>query len=143
MLLQAASWLCMQVLNQTQREALWQHLKSLRPTIQQPWMMIGDFNEVCTPAETLGGEFHENRALQMISVMDECNLIDLGAIGTRFTWERWHQGERVLAKRLDRAMGDVSWRMLFPEAYVEHLARVYSDHSPLLLRLDADRKSVV
>lgn len=39
-----------------------------------------------------------------------------------------------MAKRLDRALGDLAWRVRFEEAYVEHLARVYSDHSPLLLR---------
>ncbi|XP_057425959.1 uncharacterized protein LOC130719350 [Lotus japonicus] len=42
-----------------------------------------------------------------------------------------------MAKRLDRALGDVAWQLRFPEAYVEHLARVYSDHSPLLVRFHA------
>ena len=37
-------------------------------------------------------------------------------------------------KRLNRALSDVSWRHLFPEAYVETLSCAHSDHYPLLLR---------
>ena len=37
-------------------------------------------------------------------------------------------------KRLDRAISDVNWQNLFPEAYVETLSCTHSDHHPLLLR---------
>lgn len=39
-----------------------------------------------------------------------------------------------LSKRLDRAVADLAWRMTFPEAYVEVLTRIHSDHNPLLVR---------
>lgn len=37
-------------------------------------------------------------------------------------------------KNLDRAMVDIEWRFLFPEAFVEVLSHIYSDHNPFLLR---------
>ncbi|CAN1805082.1 Transposon TX1 uncharacterized 149 kDa protein, partial [Linum perenne] len=40
----------------------------------------------------------------------------------------------VLQQRLDRALANISWRTLFPEALLLHLPRTYSDHCPLLLK---------
>lgn len=39
-----------------------------------------------------------------------------------------------MAKRLDRVVSDIQWRLAFPEASVEHLVRRHSDHNPILLR---------
>nr|KYP46578.1 Transposon TX1 uncharacterized [Cajanus cajan] len=73
------------------------------------------------------------RASQFVQLIDDCNLLDLGATGLRFTWYRNQLGS-VLAKRLDRALCDTQWQTLFPNAFVENLCRVYSDHCPLLVR---------
>nr|KYP65050.1 hypothetical protein KK1_019668 [Cajanus cajan] len=75
---------------------------------------------------------------QFLEVLNDCNLLDMGAKGLHFTWYRNQRGV-VLAKRLDRAVCNVAWQAMFPEAYVENLCRVYSDHCPLLLRRDGSR----
>lgn len=100
---------------------------------------MGDYNEVCSLLEVVEGEYNEVRATNMTYMIDDCNFIDLGAVGSKFTWEKRENGVRTIAKRLDRALGDISWRHVFPEAYVEHLPSVYSDHSPLLVCCDADQ----
>lgn len=99
---------------------------------------MGDYNEVCSPSEVIGGEFSEICAENMLDMVDDCSFIDLGAVGSRLTWERRENGIRIVAKCLDHALGDFSWRHSFPEAYVEHLSRVYSDHSSLLIRCDVE-----
>jgi hypothetical protein len=38
-------------------------------------------------------------------------------------------------ERLDRALANPDWKILFPEASVSHLSRTYSDHCPFLLTL--------
>ncbi|XP_020231352.1 uncharacterized protein LOC109811919 [Cajanus cajan] len=78
------------------------------------------------------------RASQFLEVLNDCNLLDMGAKGLCFTWYRNHRGS-VLAKHLDRAVCNVAWQAMFPEAYVENLCRVYSDHCPLLLCRDGSR----
>lgn len=40
-----------------------------------------------------------------------------------------------MAKRLDRGLANLQWRLDFPEAFLEVLCRFHSDHNPLLLRL--------
>lgn len=37
------------------RDALWAHLRSLRFRFLEPWVAMGDFNEICLPAEVVGG----------------------------------------------------------------------------------------
>nr|KYP64025.1 Transposon TX1 uncharacterized [Cajanus cajan] len=104
----------------------------------RPWLVLGDFNEIMMSTECRGGRFSMARASQFMEVLNDCNLLDMGAKGLRFTWYRNQRGV-VIAKRLDRAVCNVAWQAMFPEAYVENLCRVYSDHCPLLLRREGSR----
>ena len=130
------SWVCSAVyanpVPSVHRE-LWHFLKNRRSRIDKPWLILGDFNEVLLPSEVRGGVFIQSRASEFAEVVDDCQLIDLGAYGGKYTWSRYNQGSTRIAKRLDRAFGDVSWRNQFPEAFVTNLPRLHSDHSPILL----------
>ncbi|XP_057446251.1 uncharacterized protein LOC130738291 [Lotus japonicus] len=120
------AWLCSVVYaspTPSLREALWSHLTNFRQHALSPWLAVGDFNEIALPTEVLGGDFSEARAARFLAMVEACEFMDLGAIGPTFTWERRLNGRRTIAKRLDRALGDISWRHNFPEAYVENLAR--------------------
>ncbi|XP_057426143.1 uncharacterized protein LOC130719539 [Lotus japonicus] len=134
------AWLCTVVYaspTPSLREGLWSHLMHLRQQALSPWLAVGDFNDISSPTEVLGGDFSAARAARFLEMVEACEFMDLGATGPRFTWERRLNGRRTIAKRLDRAFGDISWRHNFPEAYVENLARVYSDHRPVLVRCHA------
>lgn len=61
-------------------------------------------------------------------------MLDLPTTGGRFTWHRTCRGERYVAKKLDRGMANMAWRLNFPKAFVEVLCRSRSDHNPILLR---------
>ncbi|KAJ6327417.1 hypothetical protein OIU78_014320 [Salix suchowensis] len=116
------------------RYQLWDRFISVRTMVNGPWMLIGDFNEVLLPSESIGGGFSHVRAGKFGEVLSACNLTDLEAKGFKFTWHRHIQGVRHLAKKLDRALVDLEWRDKFPEAFVENLGRLHSDHHPILLR---------
>lgn len=62
-------------------------------------------------------------------------MIDLGFSGPRFTWSNLRPALGHVKERLDRALSNADWRLLFPEAIVQHLPRTYSDHCPLLVDL--------
>ncbi|XP_020240074.1 uncharacterized protein LOC109818933 [Cajanus cajan] len=121
------------------RQWVWAHLRELGGQITLPWLVLGDFNEILLSTESRGGRFSLARASQFLEVLNDCNFLDMGAKGLRFTWYRNQPGV-MLAKRLDRAVCNVAWQAMIPEAYVENLCRVYSDHCPLLLRLDGSRE---
>lgn len=75
-----------------------------------------------------------SKAELFASTIDNCNLEDLDFFGGKFTWQKRCRGGTMISRRLDRGLGDLPWRMQFPEATVEHLIRRHSDHHPLLMR---------
>ena len=62
-------------------------------------------------------------------------MMKLGFSGPKFTWTNKRELGGLIQCRLDRCWANPSWKNSFPEANVTHLARVNSDHCPLLLNL--------
>lgn len=120
--------------NPSLRPNLWSHLVNISLSTNIPWILIGDFNETLLPSDQRGGIFHHSRAATFSNFMNICHLLDLITTGGRFTWHRNNNGIRILSKKLDRGLANVDWRMSFPEAFVQVLCRLHSDHNPLLLR---------
>ena len=63
-------------------------------------------------------------------VLDECRLIDLGFVGSDFTWHKNYPRYTVW-ERLDRAVATDEWLLKFPDTKVYHLDVTTSDHKPL------------
>lgn len=130
-------WLCSGIYaspNSTSRELFWQHLCNLSLSIDFPWFLIGDWNEILLPGEQKGCIFSHSRAASFWNVLDTCGLLDINTTGGKFTWHR-KQGYKLMAKKLDRGLANLQWRLKFPNAFIEVLCRLHSDHNPLLLRL--------
>ena len=83
------------------RESLWNHLRGLRTRFSKPWLALGDFNDITRASEVKGGAWVSSRARAFRECLDDCGLIDLGAMGGFFTWKRCIQGQQPLFKRLD------------------------------------------
>lgn len=60
---------------------LWMHLSFLTSTITGPWLVMGDFNETILPSDQRGGIFNHQRAIELLQVMENCNLVDLTTTG--------------------------------------------------------------
>nr|XP_029148269.1 uncharacterized protein LOC112742262 [Arachis hypogaea] len=116
------------------RKELWGDLTKIANMIHGPWIVLGEFNDVLLQSEVRGGQFRLARAEQFAETLEDCGLFDMGAIGRRFTWYRKVKGGVQVAKKLDRAVINQDWRLMFPEAYTEVLARLHSDHCPLFTR---------
>lgn len=93
-----------------------------------------------------GGAIPYVKINTFVDNINNCQLIDLGSVGTKFTWKGplYHDGFHIF-KRLDRALSNANWRLRFHEAYVNVrvLARVsYSDHHPILIVTRGDQNNV-
>nr|KYP67620.1 LINE-1 reverse transcriptase isogeny [Cajanus cajan] len=102
-----------------QRRILWTHLSQMRSLFQLPWVLLGNFNDILFGHEQRGGNFSNARASEFQTMLDNCDLLDLGYFGNKYTWQRPSMGGRLISRRLDRALGNQSWRVLFPEATLE------------------------
>ncbi|XP_042983334.1 uncharacterized protein LOC122312737 [Carya illinoinensis] len=116
------------------RRACWDLLRVLRPESNCPWLCMGDFNELLSNEEKYGAA--DRPFLQMErfrEALDECELSDLGFIGSRFTWSNKMEGRAFIKERLDRAFGNSSWCNMFDTSSVYVLPVIASDHAPLLV----------
>lgn len=77
----------------------------------------------------LGGSSRCNFIKDLI---DAGSLLDLGYKGQCYTWARKENGIIILQERLDRSLVNEEWLLRWPDSSLTHLARMGSDHNPLL-----------
>lgn len=116
------------------RRYLWPYLDSALASYNIPWLFVGDFNETLTGAERRGSTSAPHMTGMRNWTMSNA-LVDLGYIGPDYTWTRNPHTTEALWERLDRRIGNMMQRTTFPEAFITHLPRLHSDHTPLLLKL--------
>lgn len=105
-------------------------LESILYSVTEPWLCIGDLNQILNESEMAGGAIH-NRGLilHFKSLHSKLGLYDMGFKGHEFTWHREH-----LYERLDRALCNSSWQHLFPHATLHHLPFIpMTDHCHVFL----------
>ncbi|KAI0493539.1 hypothetical protein KFK09_023657 [Dendrobium nobile] len=117
------------------RKVLWEQIENFHSISSLPWLVGGDFNSISTPYERVGGSHPIFQSMEDFNDMImNCNLIDIGFIGNKFTWNRCH-----LWQRLDRVLFNNAWVNVFNASKVVHLSRTLSDHSPLLINVNCTR----
>nr|KYP51188.1 Transposon TX1 uncharacterized [Cajanus cajan] len=76
----ASHWICTAIYANPHRhirQALWDHLDSVREEVSLPWLVLGDFNEVTCASEVQGGHFSPAKATRFNETIDKCKLLDL------------------------------------------------------------------
>ena len=97
--------------------------------------MAGDFSTIFDASKKTGKAlFNSNSIAKFYDTLDMCGLIDMGNCGLKFMWHGplFQNYERIF-KRLDKAICNVTWRVLFPKATTKVLMRIKSDHHSILI----------
>ena len=119
-----------------ERHFLWNNSNKVAELHDMPWVIAGDFNETLTAEDKFGDRaVGVNSSLRFKEYLDNCNMIDIGFSGPRFTWTNKREVQALIQVRLDRFFVNPSWFLLYPEARVMHLARCHSDHCPVMIEL--------
>ncbi|XP_030930689.1 uncharacterized protein LOC115956454 [Quercus lobata] len=117
-----------------ERHILWNNLSNVAELHNMPWVIAGDFNEPLSGDDKFGGRVvSSNRSLLFKECLDNCNMVDLGFSGPRFTWTNRRKVQNLIQERIDRFFVNPEWCVLFPEARITHLTRCHSNHCPVLL----------
>ncbi|XP_073308305.1 uncharacterized protein [Primulina huaijiensis] len=101
-----------------------------------PWLVGGDFNEICYDSDKLGGNPRPlNQSGAFRDTLATCSLQDLHARGEFFTWVNRRFLDNLIFERLDRYVANLEWHLLYPAAYAQTLEFYHSDHRPIQLFL--------
>lgn len=116
------------------RSSLWGYLKTLGNLIAIPWLLVGDWNQVISQEDKLGGRpVTSSLTSSLWSVISDCGLVDVGFSGCKFTWSNLRLGPGCIRERLDQAWCNGGWQHCFSDINVKHLVRSHSDYCPILL----------
>lgn len=80
--------------------------------------------------------YTEQRSWDFNDWVNSEDLVDMGYVGTKFTWKRGINEHTFKGARLNRGLGSVDWFENFPCMRITHLPAVTLDHIPLLPSFD-------
>uniref|UniRef100_A0A803PQM8 Reverse transcriptase zinc-binding domain-containing protein n=1 Tax=Cannabis sativa TaxID=3483 RepID=A0A803PQM8_CANSA len=111
----AASWLCLQ------------RFADVSPSV--PWLIIGDFNEILSNNDKLGGCLRNDRQMEAFrKTLDHCKLHETSFEGNHFTWIKNRSGVNKIKERLDWCFVNHLWDNFYSAPSVQHLDFFCSDH---------------
>lgn len=106
------------------RHMMWDLLRRIKSNNNDPWMMVGDFNETMWQDEHFSViKRWENQMAEFREVLPLCNLHDLEFVGASWTCNSKREGTRNLRVRLDRVVTNPDWSDHFSDPRVKHLCR--------------------
>ncbi|KAF5451994.1 hypothetical protein F2P56_027039 [Juglans regia] len=125
----------------SRRLETWNMIKSLAVTSDRGWLMMGDFNEILSNYEKRGGRIRQECQMRDFrQFLDECEMMDLGFNGNQFTWWNGRDQQHSICERLDHFLANMQWKSLNLLAEVNHGFAPYSDHVPIILTTQDDRR---
>ncbi|KAK1305982.1 hypothetical protein QJS10_CPA10g01592 [Acorus calamus] len=121
---------------------LWDDLTSIaRLSMDKPWLIGGDLNEVRYTNEKIGGRPPSLRRLKKFNrFISTCNVQDMKAVGHIMSWTNLQQDR--ITSRLDRTLINSRWLSTFPESFTDYLEPGLSDHSALLVHFLPEQLSL-
>ncbi|XP_010451888.1 PREDICTED: uncharacterized protein LOC104734080 [Camelina sativa] len=115
------------------RQEVWDKLIQIGSLRQDPWFMIGDFNELMGNHEKSGGAIRPvSSFVPFNSMIRECGMLEFPCYGDFLSWRGNRCNNQVVRCRLDRALGNEDWHSLFPCSRVDYLEMIGSDHRPII-----------
>ncbi|MCH97464.1 endonuclease/exonuclease/phosphatase family protein, partial [Trifolium medium] len=92
--------------NEENRRLTWEELCGIANNMMKAWLVAGEFNDIAYAEEKRGGAIASlRRCSKFRERINARNLIDMGAMGPKFTWRGpiYHGGQRIY-ERLDRGI---------------------------------------
>jgi len=119
----------------TETYTLWEEITTIIDNNRNlGWCVMGDFNAVRNINERKGvgnGHVNRNEIEKFNRFIDTCMLMDIPAVGRRFTWYRPYGTTR---SRIDRVLVSGTWLVYWPGVTQHIKDRIVSDHCALVVQ---------
>lgn len=123
------------------RHASWNLLRCLFSQWSGPWIFAGDFNEIISQDEKIGGPL---RLFSQMSVfgdaLTDCNFFEIPIQGLLMTCSRCRD-DGLIMERLDRGVVNSEFFNEFPKVLERHIVKDSSDHLPNLFELFGNKRN--
>ncbi|CAK8574902.1 unnamed protein product [Lathyrus sativus] len=91
------------------KRRLWKDIELLSNNTSSPWIVMGDFNNVASCQERIGGkEVTEAKFRDLIDMLQMDDLFEATTKGPHFTWTNKHT-TGVIYSTIDRVLGNTTW----------------------------------
>ncbi|XP_020687422.1 uncharacterized protein LOC110103161 [Dendrobium catenatum] len=109
-----------------------------------PYVIGGDFNCILSQEEKRGCKkfVYSQGSLEMLKFMNDNDYHDIGMVGPRYTWCNNKHGSARILERLDRCLLNSLAIQKIQIVMVRHLARLASDHCPIVLKIFVEIRSM-
>ena len=122
---------------ESQKDEFWLHLKRLHDTIDQPWCILGDFNQKLHASKKVGGiPLNPTRVQRLNDFLHYSNSYDANVQGRLYAWKKRIRGQLVYEK-LDRVLFREDCLQLFPNYFITNGPFTCSDHAYVLLNTES------
>ncbi|XP_058783262.1 uncharacterized protein LOC131657933 [Vicia villosa] len=121
------------------RKVLWEQIDNLGNAINMPWIVMGDYNNVLSSKDRIGGNpVHISEYCDLDDMMQRQGLYEDPSRGCHYTWSNKHITGTIYSM-IDRLIGNVQWFQVFQEAGVEVLHPNIFDHSPVRVKRQTEK----
>ena len=121
------------------RRFLWEDLNQTSTPHAAPWIIVGDFNSVtCMELVSNDRILDQQRCSTFTTWNFDNRLIDLRAMGPKFTWNRGKSSSTFKGASLDRVLCNTDWQAVFPYTSVTSIPKLNSDHCLILIRCNRE-----
>ncbi|KAF9673206.1 hypothetical protein SADUNF_Sadunf11G0124500 [Salix dunnii] len=120
-----------------ERKKLWEYINASSGSFSnQPWVIMGDFNAILSPAYKEGGDRNwYSHSDDFANSIHGAGLIHLPLTGPILSWHNGQQGGHTIQKKLDWAFVNHHLLQKWPSAITHFQPRSTSDHSAMHVQL--------
>ncbi|XP_058757171.1 uncharacterized protein LOC131630409 [Vicia villosa] len=121
-------------LNQLEyRKGLWLKMIELHRNFKGPWCAVGDYNNVATSHDRIGGNMIvETEYEDYNNMLGATDLCEMDSKGEFFTWSN-KQSANPIFSRIDRLIANAAWFQNHSDLSLDVLSPHISDHAMLYL----------
>ncbi|KAJ0041154.1 hypothetical protein Pint_27652 [Pistacia integerrima] len=113
------------------KRELWRNLENFKEKVlNDPWLLMGDFNVTLNISESLGGVSYITTGMKEFKeCVDNLEVEDINRAGILYTWNGKPHRDNGVMKKLDRVMGNSLFMTTFLRANTFFFPQGKSDHS--------------
>jgi hypothetical protein len=107
-------------------------LRHIRNLMKPEWLILGDFNMIRRAREKNKGTINRRLMRQFNHTIDYLQLLELDLNGKLYTWS--NEQDAPTMSRIDRFLATTEWHDFFPQADLQAIGSMTSDHCPLVMQ---------